>query len=86
MDWLEKRLGEEHWNAIIAAHSEHDIGLHRIVDGNLRGIMDQFEHMKRIFDGTLPRERQYIRLPGSFGADLDDPERGIEGGRIRVTE
>ena len=83
--WLEEKLGPDLYSKLAPNNPEHAIGSHIIVDGGLQTVMEQFERMKRAFNGSLKDEERTIELPGEL-SDLDDPEKGIEDGELSVTE
>jgi len=83
--WLEARLGKDNFQKLSGKSAEQDIGSHSIVEPKMQKIMNDFEVIKKSFNGIGDPEEGFIPLPSPLD-DLDDPRRGIHDGEIRITE
>jgi hypothetical protein len=79
------KLGATDYQILAEESPENDIGSHTMVDPKMQVIMNQFEAIKKSFNGIGdPRER-IISLPRPLD-QIQDPSRGINDGEIRITE
>ena len=85
MELLRKKLGEENFAVLSAGRVVNDVGTHTIFSPAMQQVLEQFEQIKKKYDGTLDESRSNIQFPGDLYA-LDDPANGINEGVLTLTK
>lgn len=84
-DWLKGKLGDADFQILVGGSFESDIGSHATVEPLMRNIMEEFEVLKKNFNGTGNPREAYIALPSKLDQQ-HVPDRNIIEGEIRITE
>ncbi|KAK3319151.1 hypothetical protein B0H66DRAFT_498128, partial [Apodospora peruviana] len=89
--FLPERLSPSDYDALLAIGGNaerHGSGSHVVFTLGEQIMLGRFQRIKEAFAGPPPpgqeAEDDYIDLPEGIGSE-DDPERGIEAGRLRLT-
>ncbi|KAI9867895.1 MAG: hypothetical protein M1813_007717 [Trichoglossum hirsutum] len=81
--WLAKKLGAEDFKKLTGNLPQNDITSHIFIEPRMRGVMEQFEGIKRRFDGSNVHNYD-INLRGLVDLGTD-PARGIRNGEIHIS-
>ena len=85
INWLKKKIGPVYYEKLDPKGFGKDMGPQTVIGPTLRLVMEDFEKLKRLYTGDASEHVDVITLPGEL-YDVDDRERGIQEGEIRLTE
>jgi hypothetical protein len=82
--WLGRKLGENYFKMLSDGRPVESFNIHSAFGPGVRSVLEQFDKMKRKYDGRSQANFSKITLPGDL-YDVDDAERGIDEGVITLT-
>jgi hypothetical protein len=83
--WLGRRLGDEYFEMLTNGRPVSSFSVHSVFGPGINSVLEQFDKMKKRYNGKAEAGVSKITLPGDL-YDIDDPERGIDEGVIILTK
>jgi hypothetical protein len=82
--WLARKLGAEYFQVLSDGRPVESFSVHSAFGPGIRSVLDQFDKMKRRYDGNAQPSLSKITLPGEL-YDVDEPDRGIDEGVVTLS-